>query len=251
VRRRAVLCAAACALILEAAAGAWPQAPDHGIAINQAGYAISGDRDGRLVFDGYGEAGLGGGWTAVFAFDGDMDTAGGLYVWRAGGGLRFSHAFDGLPGWQFGGELVLRYQGHESVVVDPVFAGDGLSGGVRLDAGRNFEAFGVPGFVNLGVGYTYRRLAPAEMRVELTGGLDLSPDWQAGVGLASTFAPGAFYEPGAYEKHEAQAWLRWRLDADYALSLSVAQTLAVERTPMETTIRIGLWTFFAPDTAGD
>lgn len=239
--------AAVWALSCDAAGGAWPQPADHGFALNQTGYAASENSAGRLLFDGYSEAGLGGGWTAVFAFDGDLERATSQYVWRAGGGLRFSLALDDVPEWQFSAELTLRYQGHESVFVDPVFAGDGLGGGVRLDAGRAFALFGLHGFANLGVGYTYRRLAPAETRIDLAAGIELAPDWQVGAGLAATFAPGAFYEPGAYEKVEAQTWLRWRLDDDYAVSVSVTQTLAATRAPVETSIRIGLWTFFAPE----
>lgn len=247
----AVAISAAIAMTSGAAAGAWPQEADHGFALNQAGYAFGDSGDGRVLFDGYGEAGLGDDLTAVFAFDGDLDRATSQYVWRGGAGLRFSFALDEMPGWVFGVEGLARYQGHEGLVADPVFAGDGLGGGLRLDAGRSFELFDLHAFANLGIGYTYRRMAPGETRLELVSGIDLTPSWQAGVGYAATFAPGAFYEPGAYEKHEAQAWLRWRIDRDYALSLSVTQTLAADRTPYETALRVALWTFFYPEEGGD
>lgn len=235
------------ALAGPALAGAWPQAEEHGFALNQAGYATGGQGDGRLVFDGYGEAGLGGGWTAVFAFDSDLDRATSQSVWRAGGGLRYSLSLDGLPGWHFSAEATLRYQGHESLVLDPVFAGDGLGGGLRLDAGVSFELLGRPAFADLGIAYTHRRLAPAETRIELSAGIDVDPAVQLGASYAATFAPGEFFEPGAYEKHEVQTWTRWRIDADYALSLSLSYTVAADRAPVETAIRLGLWTFFYPE----
>ena len=251
MRFPAITVVVAVALAPRAMSGAWPQEPDHGFALNQAGFAFGDTGDGRLVFDGYGEAGVGGGFTAVFAFDGDLDRATSQYVWRGGAGLRFSFSLDDAPGWIFAAEGMLRYQGHEALIADPVFAGDGLGGGVRFDVGRPFEIFGYQAFANLGVGYTYRRMAPGETRLELVSGIDLTTSWQAGAGYAATFAPGKFYEPGAYEKHEMQAWLRWRIDRDYALSISVTQTLAAERAPYETTLRMALWTFFYPEGGGD
>lgn len=247
MKARWLAAALAAPLAPAALAGAWPQPEDHGFSLNQTGYAMGEAGEGRLLFDGYGEAGLGGGWTAVFAFDSDLDRATAQSVWRAGGGLRYSLVLDDLPGWRFSAEATLRYQGHESLIADPAFAGDGLGGGLRLDAGTSFELFGLPAFADLGLAWTHRRLAPAETRIELGAGLDLDPSMQVGASYTATFAPGAFYEPGAYEKHEIQTWTRWRIDADYALSLSVSHTLAADRAPVETAIRLGLWTFFYPE----
>ena len=70
-----------------------------------------------------------------------------------------------------------------------------------------------------------------------SAGIDVDPAVQLGASYAATFAPGEFYEPLAYEKHEIQTWTRWRIDADYALSLSVSHTLAADRAPVETAIR--------------
>lgn len=251
MRRFLALVAAAQATTSSAAAGAWSQDQDYGFALNQSGYALADSGEGRLLFDGYGEAGVGDGLTVVFAFDGDLDQAASQYVWRGGAGLRFSFALDGAPGWTFSVEGAVRYQGHEAVIVDPVFAGDGLGGALRLDAGHSLELFDRHVFANLGVSYTYRRLAPGETKLEFVSGIDLGPSWQMGLGYTATFAPGEFYDPGAYEKHEAQAWLRWRIDRDYALSLSVTQTLAADRAPSETALRVGLWTFFYPEDGGD
>jgi hypothetical protein len=128
-----------------------------------------------------------------------------------------------------------------------VFAGDGLGGGLRLDAGRNLEVLGHTAFLNVGLGAMYRRHAPVEWRFETTTGLDLTDRWQMGLGYAATLAPGAWYEPGAYEKHELQAWLRWRVDSDYAISVSVTQVIAADRTDRDTVFRIGLWSFIYPE----
>lgn len=251
MKRRSAIALLAALLTHTAWAGAWPQPPDHGFAINQIGYAArdGGDAD-RLVFNGYGEAGLGGGVTAIFAFDGDLDRGATEYVWRGALGARLSFAFDAAPDWLFAVEGALRYQDHAGGVIDPVFAGDGWGGSLRLDAGRAFEVFDRHAFANAAVSYTYRGDAPGETRLELVCGLELSPSWQAGLGFASTFAPGAFYEPGAYERHEADGWLRWRLDGDYAVAFSVTRTLASERAAPDTVFRLGLWTFFAPDSGG-
>lgn len=226
-----------------ARAGAWPQPAGEGFALTATGYALRAGETPRLTFNGYGEAGLGGDLTAVFLFDGDLDLAATDYVWRAGAGLRTTFALDEEHTWLVSVEGTVRYQDHAALIPDPVFAGDGWGGGVRADAGHAFLLMGRHAFADLGVSYTYRSLAPAETRVEIAAGLDLTVHWQAGLGLASTFAPGAFYEPGAYEKHEAEIWLRWRLDDAYALSISVMQTLAAERAAQETVIRLGVWTF--------
>jgi hypothetical protein len=246
-RHGARLLLAALALTPQAQAGAWPQEPGHGFAINQSGYGFTEDDRTRLLFDTYAEAGLGHGLTAVFAFDGDLSPDISQYVWRAGAGIRASFDTDLAPGWLFSAEATLRYQGHQSLIVDPVFAGDGIGYGARLDAGRSLSLFDLTGFVNLSAGWVHRAQAPAEIKLEAVAGLDLSDTWQTGLGYFGSRADGAFFDPGAYEKHEAQAWLRWRIDADYALALSLAQTIAVDRVPHETTVRLALWTFFYPE----
>ncbi len=236
----------AAAAASSAFAGAWPQQLDHGLSINQAGQAY---REGgrRLLFEGYGEAGLGDGLTVIFSFDSDQNHGSGESMWRAGAGLRYSFQTALAPSWWFAAEAGGRYQGRQSVVVDPVFAGDGLGASIRLDAGRSFEIFDLHAYANFSVAYVGRRFAPAEKKIEFVSGVDLSEDWQAGFGYFATFAPGAFYEPGAYEKHEAQLSLRWRIDADYALSISASRSFLTDRTPEETTLRLALWTFFWPE----
>ena len=229
-----------------ALAGAWPQQPGYGFAINQSGYGFAADGRKRIVFDGYAEAGLGYGLTAIFLFDSDLSPDTSQFVWRAGGGLRASFSTDLLPGWMLSAEASVRYQGHESLVVDPVFAGDGVGYGGRIDAGRSFEVFDLNGFFNVSSGYVYRSMAPGEIKLEAVAGLDLDEDWQIGAGYFGSIAPGEFFEPGAYEKHEVQAYLRWRIDVDYAVAISVAQTVAVARTADETTFRLALWTYFYP-----
>lgn len=229
-----------------AAAGAWPQAADHGLSINSVGVAVAPDGTQRLLFEGYGEAGLGAGLTAVFTFEGEMTRGAAAYSWRAGGGLRWSFALEDAPEWHFALEGRGGWQDYGSALGDPVFAGDGFGGLVQADVGRGFRLWDASGFINLSAGWAWRGNTADEWRVNVLGGLDLAPDWQIGLGYFSTYAPGDLYDPGVYEKHEVQLSLRWRLDADYALSISAARTLAGDRVPRETALRVALWTFFAP-----
>jgi hypothetical protein len=233
--------------------GAWPQPAEHGFVLDQMGVAYGQDGPTRELFQGYGEYGLGDASTLVYGFEADTAADQSTYVWRLAGGLRRTFEVSFVPGWLFAGEVSVRYQGHTSVVLDPVFAGDGLGGSLRFDAGTGFELWHRHAFANLSAGYVIRHQAPNEIKLEAVGGLDLSDTWQVGTGYFGSRAAGPFYEPGAYEKHEVQAWLRWRLDNDYAIQLSVARTLYTERTPDETTLRVGVWSYIwpEPDDEGD
>lgn len=239
----------AAALTSKVESGAWAQPEDYGFALDQFGLAYGRDGGRRQLFEGYGELGFGDDWTLVYKYEADSAADQGSYVWRIAGGLRRTFELAQVPDWVFAAEGSLRYQGHTSVVFDPVFAGDGFGGAVRLDAGTAFDLFGRHGFANLSGGYVVRRLAPDEVKLEAVAGLDLSDTWQAGTGYFGSIAPGKFFEPGAYEKHEVQAWLRWAFDVDYAVQLSVSQTFLTDRTPQETTLRLAVWSFIRPDEA--
>lgn len=229
-----------------ASAGAWPQEPGRGLAINSVGLASAEGQAQRLLFEGYGEAGIGAGLTAVFTFEGEMTRGTALYGWRAGAGLRWSFALEDAGPWVFGVEARANWQDHGSALNDPVFAGDGVGGVLQADAGRSFRVWGADGFANLSAGWAWRGETADEFRFSAVAGLDLAEDWQAGAAYFSTYAPGDLYDPGVYEKHEANVSLRWRVHPDYALSLSLSQTLASDRAPRETVLRLAVWTFFAP-----
>ncbi len=241
----AVLCVA------PAAAGAWAQPKDYGLSINSVGLAQASDGVQRLVFEGYGEAGLGSDLTAIFAFEGEMTRGAASNSWRAGGGLRWSFQLADAPDWRFALEGRGSWQDYGTALADPVFAGDGLGAAVQVDAGRAFQAFGAHAFANFSAGWAWRGDTADEWRLNAVAGIDLDDDWQLGAGWFSTFAPGDLYDPGVYEKHEAQLSLRWRLDADYALGLSAAQVIAADRAPRETTLRLALWTSFYPEPDED
>jgi cellulose synthase/poly-beta-1,6-N-acetylglucosamine synthase-like glycosyltransferase len=231
--------------------GAWSEADGHGFVLDQAGLAYGPQGRTRERFQAYGEYGVGGNWTAVYGFEADTAADKSSYVWRLAGGARRTLDFELVPGWLLAAEATVRYQGHTSAVPDPVFAGDGFGAGVRLDAGRSFDAWGYHAFGNLSAGYVVRQQAPDEIKLEMVGGVDLSGSWQIGTGYFGSIADGPFFEPGAYEKHELQSWLRWRMDEDFALQVSVARTVYTERTPQETVLRIGVWSFIRPDPEGE
>lgn len=240
--------APAIAILLSGAAcaGAWPQPADHGISINSVGYASGADSDGRVLFDSYAEAGVGDGFTAVFTFESKMAGGMAMYGWRAGGGLRFSLEPPSASPWLLGVEARINYQDFGSAIGDPVFAGDGVGTAIQFDAGRAFEIAGRHAFANVTAGWSWRGNTADEWRLNVVTGIDLGESWQLGAAYFSTYAPGDLYDPGVYEKHEAQLSLRWRIDADYALALSAAQTISTDRAPRETTLRIALWTFLYP-----
>lgn len=233
--------------VTSAAAGAWPQDKDYGLSINGVGIAQAPGREQRLLFEGYGEAGLGSALTAVFSFESEMTYGATVYSWRAGGGLRWSFSLEDAAPWRFAVEARASWQDFGTALGDPVFAGDGLGGLLQADAGRSFDVWGVPGFVNFSAGWAWRGNTADEWRVNVVAGFDVDEDWQVGLGYFSTSAPGDVYDPGVYEKHEAQVSLRWRLDADYALAVSAAHVLSGDRVPTETTLRVALWTFFYPE----
>jgi len=243
--------AAAILLSGAAEAGAWPQAKAHGLSISSVGITRVPDRTQRLLFEGYGEAGLGSDLTAVFTFEGEMTRGAAIYSWRAGGGLRWSFTLEDSDPWRFSIEARASWQDYGSALADPVFAGDGLGALLQADAGRSFKIEGLNAFANLSAGWAVRGGTADEWRLAAVAGLDLDDDWQLGVGYFATYAPGDLYDPGVYEKHEAQLSVRWRIDADYALALSLAQTLAGDRVPEETTLRLALWTFLYPEPDDD
>ena len=232
-----------------ARAGAWPQEADFGISINSVGLARAEDGSQRILFDSYAEAGLDDGFTAVFAFESEIAEGMATYGLRGSGGLRLSFEPDAVSPWLLGVEARISYQDFGSTIGDPVFAGDGVGAIVQLDAGRGFEVWGRHAYTNLSVGWSWRGNTADEWRFNAVAGLDLDDDWQAGIGYFSTYAPGDLYDPGVYEKHEVQLSLRWKIDADYALAISAAQTVAVDRASDETTLRLALWTFIYPEPA--
>ncbi len=246
---RCVLVAAALSGVAQA--GGWAQAADHGISINSVGMAEDSSGDARLLFESYAEAGLGDRFTAIFTFESEVVGDSAMYGFRGGGGLRYSFAPPSVDPWQIGLEARITYQDYGSAIADPVFAGDGVGAVLQVDAGRAFQIGGRHAFANLSAGWVWRGDTADEWRLSATAGLDLSAAWQAGIAYFSTYAPGDLYDPGAYEKHEVQASLRWTIDADYALSLSVSRTVAAERTPKETTLRLAIWTFLYPDPDED
>ncbi len=230
-----------------AAAGAWPQEAGQGLSINSVGLAVTPDLERRLLFEGYGEAGLGAGLTAVFTFEGETVPGSTLYGWRAGAGLRWSFTLDGADPWRFAIEARGGWQDHGSALADPVFAGDGFGSVLQADAGRSFELWGRSGYLNLSAGWASRGNTADEFRINAVAGIDLDPEWQVGVGIFSTYAPGDLYDPGVYQKHEVQIALRWRIDADYALGFSLARTVLTDRAPSEAVLRVAVWTFFRSD----
>lgn len=234
-----------------ALAGAWPQAPEHGISINSVGLARAPDDSQRVLFDSYAEAGLGDGFTAVFTFESELADGMAMYGLRGSGGIRLSFEPEQVSPWLVGVEARISYQDYGSAIGDPVFAGDGVGAVLQAEAGRAFEVWGVHAFTNFTAGWTWRGNTSDEWRFNAVAGLDLDDNWQAGAGYFSTYAPGDLYDPGVYEKHEAQIWLRWRIDADYALAVSAAHTLSVERAPEAMTLRLALWTFIYPAPEDD
>lgn len=247
---RAILLGIAILLFSHAArGGAWPQPEGEGMLINQAGYAVPEGGGRRVLTEGYSEWGLGEDFTAVLAFDSVLEPESSLNVWHGTAGIRYSLAFDDLPGWRFGLEPRFGYQFHDSAITDPVFAGDGWSYGLRLDAGRSLEVWDRHAFANLGISAATRSQAEGEFKLDLVAGIDLAEDWQAGVGYFGTYAPGEPIDPGAYSKHDISLYLRWRFEADQAISASVTQTVSADRTAPETTIRLALWTYFKPEPA--
>lgn len=228
-----------------AEAAAWARPAGEMMTITQVGWAIDQEQRQDLVADGYGELGLGHGLTAVFMGDSEQSMDGSsLPVWRFGGGIRQSFEWDLLDGWLVAAEATVRYQGRD-LGGDLFFAGDGFGYGARLDVGRSWDLLGERGYVNVAAGYVGRRNAPGEIKAEMVVGWDLDDDWQASVGYFGTWAPGPFYEPGAYEKQEGQIALRWQFLEDYALSLSVWQSVYTHRseTLASTTVRLGIWSF--------
>ncbi len=245
------LLVASVALTCVACAGAWPQDSGFGLTINSVGLARSADDRQRVLFDSYAEAGLGDNFTAVFTFESELADGMAMYGLRGGGGLRFSFEPADVAPWIVGLEARITYQDYGSAIGDPVFAGDGVGAVLQADAGRAFEVWGMHAFTNVSAGWSWRGNTSDEWRLNAVAGLDLSDTWQTGAGYFSTYSPGDLYDPGVYEKHEAQLWLRWRIDADYALAISAARTLSVDRAPDETTLRLALWTFIYPDPEGD
>ena len=238
-------------LPVPALAGAWPQPLEHGLSISSVGYASGANGGDRVLFDSYAEAGMGDGFTAVFSFESELASGMAMYGWRAGGGLRFSLEPETASPWLFSIETRISYQDYGSAIGDPVFAGDGTGAAIQFDAGRAFQIGGMHGFANVSAGWSWRGNTSDEWRINAVAGLDLSESWQIGAGYFSTYAPGELYDPGVYEKHEAQVSLRWKIDADYALALSAAQTISADRVPEETTLRLSLWTFLYPEPDDD
>lgn len=241
----------ALAMSAAAQAGGWAQTEDFGLSISSVGLARSADGGERVLFESYAEAGLGDGFTAVFTFESELAEGMAMHGLRGSGGLRFSLEPQAGGSWQVGLEARVTYQDHGTAIADPVFAGDGVGAVLQVDAGRAFDLAGLHAFANLSAGWSWRGNTADEWRLSAVAGLDLSADWQVGVGYFSTHAPGGRYDPGVYEKHEIQASLRWTIDADYALGLSLTQTVFAERAPEETTLRLALWTFLYPEPEED
>ncbi|MFT3808314.1 MAG: hypothetical protein QM698_00165 [Micropepsaceae bacterium] len=247
IARAALAAVSLCGFAL---AGAWPQSVDHGLSISSVGYASGADDGARVLFDSYAEAGLGDGFTAVFTFESELAHGMAVYGWRAAAGLRYSHEPAASP-WLFSIEARISYQDYGSAIGDPVFAGDGAGAVLQADAGRAFQIAGLHAFANVSAGWSWRGNTADEWRVNAVAGIDLSDSWQIGAGYFSTYAPGDLYDPGVYEKHEAQLSLRWRIDADYALAISAGQTISADRAAEETTLRLALWTLLYPAAEDD
>lgn len=245
--RHLVRAAIVAALSGSALGGAWEQEEDVGLVIVQAGVGFPEGGSIRLLNEGYSEFGLGGSFTSVLTFDSVVEPADTQTVWHGTLGVRYTHRFESLPDLVFGIEPRIGYQTHESVVSDPVFAGDGWSYGVRIDAGHAFEVWDLQAFANVGAAASTRSEADGEYKLEFVAGVDLSEDWQLSLGYFGTIAPGDLTEQGAYSKHDVGLTILWRFDEAQSLAASIAQTVYADRTARETAVRLALWTSFASE----
>ncbi len=207
------------------------------------GLAGSRCRPGRAAFGTYAEYGWSDSLTIVFSSDGEADFAGGTKssAWRRCA-CRPSAVGRLAPCGRTHAALAGRERRKRSAVPD--------RGGLwLLDPRRCREAAD---------GVRVHRLL--QRRRDLCGPANgrgrMAPGPRSGLrshgpladqcAWRSTIAPGDDLIPGAYEKHGLDAGLRWRFLDDWAISLSVGRTLAADRTPAESLVRLSIWNWSSP-----
>jgi hypothetical protein len=228
------------ALTGAAAAGAWEQPRGAGLVITQAGVAFPDGGDTRLLNEGYAEWGIGGAFTAVMTFDSVVEAAQSQTIWHGTLGLRYSHRFDFLPDIVFGLEPRGGYQTHDSVITDPVFAGDGWSYGLRFDAGTAFEVWDCHAFANLGASASTPVAADGEYKLELVAGIDLAEDWQVSLGYFGNARAGRAHRARRLQQARSRTDACLAHGRGRSLAASLTQTVYADRTAEETAIRLAL-----------